>query len=503
MSHERHKPLGRLLRTIRAVSAPNAAPGLQVRRVVADARNVEPGDLFVAVRGHHTDGHYFVGEAVDRGAVAVVTERDPGPGTDVPVIRVPDTRRALAELGAAWYDHPARRLWLVGITGSFGKTGTLNMLQVILHRAGLRAGAIGSDFIGVRLPGEPQQPTLLTTPDPLELHETFARMVDHGEQGCVMEVTSQGLVQERVHGLQFALGIFTCIAPLEHADAHGSFRSYVEAKARFFEHIAPGAPLVYPAGERVVRTLIEGLDLAPVQCGVAPSAAVRIRRCKLESGRTRMVIDVARPLPAVDGGHIDPVTIPVEMRLLGRTNARNAALAAAAALCLGATPDAIREGLAAVRPPTRRLQLERRGRFHLLDDTATHPESLSVLFEVVGGIRHRRLHLVAAIRGGRGPELNRRYGETLAIWARKRPVHHLIVTSSHEAVEGDDQVEPAERGAFMRELRGAGVEHVHRDRLEDAIRLALDRISDDDLLVLLGTQGMHAGAELVRRWTPQ
>ncbi|HEX6939664.1 MAG TPA: Mur ligase family protein [Longimicrobiales bacterium] len=501
MDRDAPRPLGELFRAVSGVRVPAPVASLRVRRLVADAREVEPGDLFVALRGHRTDGHEHAGEAVRRGAVAVVAERDPGIGGERPVLRVPDTRRALAELAAAWYGQPARRLSLVGITGSFGKTGTLNMLDAILGRAGIRAGIIGSDFLGLRLPGEPREPQLLTTPDPLALHRALARIAERGGQICAMEVTSQGLVQGRVHGLEFAVGIFTCIAPLEHADYHGSFRRYVEAKARFLEHVRPGAPLVYPLGERVVGALVETGDATPVPCGVGSGACVRIRRRRFGPERIRMVLEVARPLPRADGGAVEPVCVPIELRLLGRMNARNAALAAVAGLCLGASPAAVREGLAAVRPPPRRLHYEWRGSFNLLDDTATHPEALCVLFEVIAGLRRRRLHLVAAIRGGRGAELNRRYGETIAIWSRKLTMHTLVATSSDEAVDAADRVAAAEREAFLAELRRAAVDPVHHDRLDDAIRHALGRVGDGDLLVLLGTQGMHPGAELVRRWT--
>jgi UDP-N-acetylmuramoyl-L-alanyl-D-glutamate--2,6-diaminopimelate ligase len=502
MSNSSPKSLADLLQSVPGVSLPSDAALPWVQRIVADARKVQPGDLFVALRGQRTDGHLYTGEAVSRGAVAVVAERDPGLETSTPVIRVANTHRALAELAAAWFEHPARRLWLIGITGSFGKTGTLNMLRMILHHAGLLAGAIGSDFIGARIPGGLSEPALLTTPDPLKLHETLALIAENSGQICIMEVTSHGLVQERVHGLEFALGIFTCIAPLEHSRDHGSFRKYVEAKSRFFGHIVPGAPIVYPTNEPVVRRLIEGLDLMKVSCGARPDASVRIRRRSLEPGRTRMILEVTRPLPVVRGGTVEPVAIPVELRLLGRTNARNAALAAAAALCLGASPDAVREGLAAVQAPPRRLRLENRGRFQLLDDTATHPDSLGVLFEVGASIRHRRLHLVAAIRGARGPDLNRHYGQSLAIWARKHPGHSLIVTSSLEAVGEIDRVGFAEREAFLGELRRAGVAYLHRERLDEAIRLALKGVDAGDLLVLIGAQGMHAGANVVRRSTP-
>ncbi len=494
------RPVAPLLRGLTGVEAPAGAGEVRARRIVFDAREVEPGDLFVALRGRRTDGHLFVGEAVRRGAAAVVVEHGAAVDAAAPAFRVPDTRRALAELAAAWYGWPGRRLRLVGITGSFGKTGTLNMLDAILGRAGVCAGIIGSDFLGMRLPGEPHEPQQLTTPDPLALHDALARVAAAGCTVCAMEVTSQGLVQDRIHGLDFALGVFTCIAPLEHGDYHGSFRRYVEAKSRFLDHVRPDGVVVYPRDERIVGRLVEASPVTGVACGPGRGASVRVRRRRHGARGCSILLDVARPIPTVDGGTVPPGRIPIGLGLLGRSNARNAALAAVAGLCLGASPEQVREGLAAVRPPPRRLQYERCGRFALLDDTATHPDALCVLFDVVAGLRRNRVHLVAAIRGGRGVELNRRYGETIAIWSRRLRFDSLTATSSREAVDAANRVADDEREAFLDALRVGGVDVVHHDRLDDAIRHTLDRISDRDLLVLIGTQGMHGGAELVRRW---
>lgn len=501
MRTDRPRPLAPLVRALSGVTSAGEAEGVEVRRIVFDAREVEPGDLFVALRGHKTDGHLHVGAAVRRGAAAVVVEDGAAVDVTVPAVRVLDTRRALAELAAAWYDWPGRRLCLVGITGSFGKTGTLNMIDAILGRAGVCAGIIGSDFLGMRLPGQPHEPQHLTTPDPLALHDALARVVAAGCTVCAMEVTSQGLVQDRIHGLDFALGVFTCIAPLEHADYHGSFRRYVEAKARFLDHIRPDGAVVYPREERIVGRLVEASRATAVACGLGRGASVRVHRRRRGPRGCGMLLEVVRPIPTVDGGTVGPVSFPIELGLLGRSNLRNASLAAVAGLCLGAPPEAVREGLASVRPPPRRLQYERCGRFALLDDTATHPDALCVLFDVVAGLRRGRVHLVAAIRGGRGAEFNRRYGETIGIWSRRLRFDSLVVTSSSEAVGVTDRVTDAEREAFLGALHDAGVEAVHHERLDDALRCALDRVRDNDLLVLLGTQGMHGGAELVRRWT--
>jgi len=497
----RPRPLAEVLTGLPFGEASRPGPSPMVHRIVADSRLVQPGDLFVAVPGHQQDGHAFTEEAVRRGAVAIVAEQDAREiGHGVPVIRVRDSRRALAELAASWYEHPARRLRLVGITGSFGKSGSLHMLRAILERAGIRAGALGSDFIGLDVPGQPNQPLDHTTPDALELHRALARVADSGAGVCALEVSSQGLVQDRVHGLVFDLGIFTTVVPLEHSEYHETFRSYVEAKELFLPQLRPRAPLLYPVGERVVDALVRGHDVTPVSCGAAGSdATVCYHGLDLRPRQTRLVLEVRRPLPLVEGGTVGPVTLPLELRLPGRGNASNAVLAAVAGLCLGADPEAVRGALADLLPGTRRLELTRVGGFHMLDDTATHPESLNVLFEIVRGIPHRRLHLVTAIRGGRGEELNRRYGEAIGIWARHCPIHGVTATSSGDTVEEADRVGPAERDAFLAELRKAGLTYQLQETLDGAVRAALEQVGEGDLLVLLGAQGMHGGAELVRQ----
>lgn len=499
MRHGPSRSLADLLRSVPGVRAPAGTAAVRVHGLAVDSRRVRPGDLFIAIPGHRTDGHGYIEEAVRRGAVAVVAQRRPEPGPGVPVVRVRNARMALAALAAAWYGHPARRLSMVGITGTFGKSATLHILHAILERAGAPAGIIGSDLIGVRLPGSGSEPMRLTTPDPVHLHETLARIATRGGQLCAMEVTSQGLAQKRVHGLEFDAGIFTSLALHEHRDQHGSFRAYLNAKASFIDHLARGAPIIFPADEHAVRELLRGADLLPVSCGAGRDTTVGVRRERLGPDRTRLTIRVRRPLPTLTGGSVPPVTISAELALLGRMNARNATLAAAAALIAGVPPGAVRTGLAAVRPPPRRLRFVLRTPFLALEDTATHPESLRILFEVIATLPYRRLHLVAAIRGGRGEAFNALYGQALGIHLRRVPASSVVATASAEAVDAVDRVRDAERRAFLLRLQESGTGITYRERLEAAIRCALDRVASDDLLVLIGAQGMHAGAALLRR----
>lgn len=478
-------------------TATPVVPDTAVAGITADSRAVRPGSVFVAVPGTARDGHDFIFAAVAAGAVAVVVERRPDADPGVPVIEVESARRALARLAAAWHGHPARRLSLTGITGTVGKTSVLTLLHAILERAGLHAAAIGS--LGARV-GASQEDTGHTTPGPLLLQEELRRAVDEGLRRAVMEVTSHALVQERVHGLRFDLGIFTNLLPLEHSEYHPTFRGYANAKLRFFQHFDPGATLIYSCDSPTARGIVAGRDLRLVGCGSDAGAAVRVSSMEATLEGTRLWLSVQRPLERLDGGTLAPVSFELRLRVLGRSNRANATLAAAAGLCLGAEPEHVRDALEAMEPPRRRMELIHRGRFAILDDTVGHPDSVSALFDTVRGLAVHRLHAVFAIRGRRGVRVNEALGEALAIWARQVPLATLVVTGAEDTADERNRVSPDEREAFLRPLRRAAVPFDERATLGESVPAVLEAARDGDLVLLLGAQGMDAGADRARRW---
>jgi UDP-N-acetylmuramoyl-L-alanyl-D-glutamate--2,6-diaminopimelate ligase len=491
------RTLAELARAAGADPPPPAAAGVEIRGIAEDSRAVRPGDLFVALPGTRTDGHEFAREAAERGAAAIVAEEPVPTGLEIPCLRVDDARRALARMAAAWHGRPAERLRLAGITGTVGKTSVLAIMEAALRRSAVPVGAIGS--LGVSVQGE-QRPTGYTAPDPLLLHEGLARIADGGARLAVMEVTSHALVQERVHGLEFALGVFTNLVPLEHADYHSSFRSYVEAKTRFFDHLAPGAPIVYSWDDLAVRRVVRGRDLVLVGCGFGREAAVRVEGIEIGPAGTRFRINVRRPLPRLDAGPIKPFAVDVRLRLLGRANALNATLAATAALCLGAAPEAVVAELEGLPSPRRRMQIVHDGAFRVLDDTVGHPDSVTALFEVVAALPARRVHAAFAVRGQRGPRINRQVARALGIWTESHPLETLVVTRSDDTADARNRVTDREHDAFVGALRDAGVAFEERATLAEAVPAVLERAGPGDLVLLLGAQGMDAGEEIARGW---
>ena len=224
----------------------NGNLGVNVCGLASDSRLVRPGDLFVAIKGLNTDGHDFIPQAIERGAIAIITERELSPSSsefpfppEFPVILVPDSRAALAYLAAAWHNYPARQMRVVGVTGTDGKTTTVNLIHSILAAAGHKTGMISTVNA---LIGDISYDTGLhtTTPDAPDVQRFLAQMVEAGTEYAVLEVTSHGLAQHRVTACDFDVAVVTNITH-EHLDYHGTYQAYLEAKARLFHALMMSA----------------------------------------------------------------------------------------------------------------------------------------------------------------------------------------------------------------------------------------------------------------------
>ena len=208
---------------------------MEISGVSYDSRTTRPGDLFVAMTGFETDGHAYIPKAAEAGAAAVLCQRPPENG--LPYVRVEDSRRALAVLGANFYGHPAEQMTMVGITGTNGKTTTTYLLKAILEQAlGAKVGLIGTNQ---NMIGEEVLPTERTTPESFELQGLFARMREAGCTHVVMEVSSHALALDRVYGVSYAVGVFTNLTQ-DHLDFHKTMEDYCDAKALLFRRCAVG-----------------------------------------------------------------------------------------------------------------------------------------------------------------------------------------------------------------------------------------------------------------------
>jgi UDP-N-acetylmuramoyl-L-alanyl-D-glutamate--2,6-diaminopimelate ligase len=347
--------------------------GVDVFGIATNSQQVEPGDLFVAIPGVHIDGHRFIADAVGNGAVAVVGELPPQTLGDVPwgaftYVRVANARSALGWMCAAWHDFPSRKMTLVGVTGTDGKTTTVNLVYASLRAAGFNAGMIST--VNARIGAEEIDTGLhTTTPDAPDVQRYLAQMVEAGATHAVLEVTSHGLAQKRVAGVDFDVAVVTNITH-EHLDAHGSLEAYQKAKASLFEGLAHSF-----RKSGVPKTAVLNHDddsfryLSPIfadrQIAYGVRGEVTARDVRFAPDATRFTL----ALPSGD--------VAVETVLVGGFNVSNILAAASVGVALGLSPDAIVEGVAAVQGvPGRMERIDAGQDFLAIVDFAHTPNAL-------------------------------------------------------------------------------------------------------------------------------
>jgi UDP-N-acetylmuramoyl-L-alanyl-D-glutamate--2,6-diaminopimelate ligase len=465
-----------------------------------DTRRITPGMAFVAVPGAALDGHDFVAQALARGAVAIVAERDLDLPEEIPLVRVDSARRALAVLAARFYGHPARDLTVVGFTGTFGKTSTSEILRTLLTAAGLHPGVVGS--LGARYGGFHDPGNGLTTPAPVELQRALRGLRDAGADTAIVEVTSHALRMDRAHGLVFGGGVIAAIMPGEHTDFHHSFEDYVAAKRLFLDYLAPDAVLAFDADNRVAAALASEARVA-TRAGVSLDgcpASLQVSDVVLDHTGARFMVQertLQRPITQSSTGH------SMHSALLGRGHLHNVALGLAYATAAGlkiADAAAVLRDLAPLR---RRMERYTAGGRTVLDDTAAHPDSFRATFEVAdllsAGLKATgggRSAVAYAVRGRRGVDINRRNALALADRAAHHGVESLIVTAAADVLGPTDLPSAAEIDAARGALEERGRPVIWHDSLKDAMRAAAGQTRAGDLVVLVGAQGMNEGKRL-------
>ncbi|HEY3012283.1 MAG TPA: UDP-N-acetylmuramoyl-L-alanyl-D-glutamate--2,6-diaminopimelate ligase [Gemmatimonadales bacterium] len=424
----------------------------------ADSRTIGPGTLYVAVRGSQSDGHRFVTDAVHRGAIAVLVEAPQQSG--VPEIVVRDSRRSALVLGAAWYDHPGRCLTLVGVTGTNGKTTTTGLIRHLFnpHETAGSIGTLGA-FDGL---GEPVASTAgsLTTPGPIDLQATLARLVSRGVTHVVMEASSHSLDQGRLDGLAFAAGVYTNLTR-DHLDYHGTMEAYLTSKLRL-------SSLLRPDGVEVVNLDEAAWHVLPPQpCrltfGLHPAADIRATGVILDASGSRFQMN----------GRFGSAEIALP--LLGDFNVANALAAAAAALALGQPLEQVVERLASAPQVPGRMERISDTPCIVLRDYSHTPDSLERALASLRPLTTGRLIVVFGCGGdrdrGKRPIMGRIAGELSDL---------AIATSDNPRTEDPDAIiDDIERGM-------GGIPHRRiTDRLA-AIYAALDEARAGDTILLAG-----------------
>lgn len=429
--------------------------------ITDDSRTVTPGALFIAVRGSTRDGHEFLEQARERGAIAAIVE-EPG-RTTLPAIVVRDGRRATPLAAAAAFGDPASSLRLVGVTGTNGKTTTVGLLRHILDGQGGRAASVGTLGVLVGSSGEPIEGGAgLTTPGPVELQRMLRVLVDREVRTVAMEVSSHSLDQRRVEGLTFEAAVFTNFTR-DHLDYHGTMEEYFAAKARLISQLGVGGAAVISAADPAWHHLPPAPRV--IDFGVEATATVRAEAIHFQprGSEWRLCAESQR----------HSLTLP----LIGDFNVVNALGAAAAAWHLGMSIASIAARLRTVPQVPGRLEV-----IHehptVVRDYAHTPDALERALAAVRPFTRKRLIVVFGCGGDRDRGKRPQMGNIA-----ERGADYAIVTSDNPRTEDPDEIiDDIERG-MRRE---------NHERIEDrelAILQALDMADPAYDVVLLAGKG--------------
>ena len=334
---------------------------IQIGTICNDSRKVVPGSLFIAVKGHDSDGHAYIGKAIENGAAAIVYEDSRSlsgvEGPEVTFIKVESSRHAVAMMAANFYDNPSRKLSLVGITGTNGKTTTVTLLYELFMSQGYNCGLLSTiaNYVGTK-----RTEAVNTTADPITINSLLSEMVDAGCEYCFMEVSSIGVEQERVAGLDFKVAIFSNLTH-DHLDYHGTFAEYIRCKKLFFDNLEPGATAVINIDDRHGEVMVQNTR-----------AKVETYSCKGMADHTCRIIEESFEgmLLRIDGRE-------AWTRLIGRHNAYNILAIYSAAMALGADPDETLVAVSKLEPAPGRLEVLRGpNNLSVIIDYAHTPDAL-------------------------------------------------------------------------------------------------------------------------------
>ncbi|MCR5237778.1 MAG: UDP-N-acetylmuramoyl-L-alanyl-D-glutamate--2,6-diaminopimelate ligase [Lachnospiraceae bacterium] len=438
---------------------------VEVTDVVMDTRKLVDGCLFVCITGARFDGHSFAEEAVNKGAKVLITEKDVNipEASDAVVVRVPDTRRALAFISAAWFDHPADRLTTIGVTGTKGKTTTTYLIRQMLENSGHKAGLVGTIETVI---GDKHIPSLNTTPESLTLQKYFFDMVNEGIDCVVMEVSSQALMLHRTDGFVFDFGVFTNISP-DHigANEHKDFDDYLNCKKLLFSQCRTG---LINGDDEHSGEILESASCSKETFGLGEDCDLRAYDIELVNGGSYLGVGF-KTSGLINGDF--------RCDMPGRFTVYNALCAIAVCRHLGVSEDDMNKALQNTKVKGRIEMIGISPDFTLMIDYAHNAMALESLLTTLKEYEPGRLVTVFGCGGNR--DRNRRFdmGEVSG-----RLADLSILTSDNPRFEDPQAIlDDIETG--IKKTDGEYVKIIDR---KEAIKYAIDNAKKGDVIILAG-----------------
>ncbi len=434
---------------------------MEITSIEYDSRKLKPGSLFIAVRGFACDGNTFITEAVEKGTVAIITDKS-GIRTSVSTILVRDARKAMALIANSFYGSPQNSIVMTAVTGTNGKTTTAYMVKSIFDASGVDCGLIGTIN---HIVGKEEITSVNTTPESPDIHRFLSRMTGENQNACIMEVSSHALALSRVYGIQFRAAAFTNISR-DHLDFHGDFKTYLETKGRLFSDLSGDSTAVVnlddPNAEYIIGVsrggniltygFKEGYDIHPV------SFELKTRGTEVIVSTPSGKLEFALPIP-------------------GKFNISNAMAAIGIGLACGCSTDSIARGLESMASVRGRYELIDEGQdFTVIVDYAHTPDALERILTSAREITKGRLISVFGCGGDRDRGKRPEMGEVSA-----RCADYTIVTSDNPRTENPETIV----ADILNGIPEIANHKIIIDRGE-SIKEALNTAAKDDTVVIAG-----------------
>jgi len=435
---------------------------ISVRSLRFDSRQVGPGDVFVAVRGSVSDGHGFIGMAIEKGASAIICETFPSEMSDgLTWISVADSALALAVMASSFFGNPSRKLQLIGITGTNGKTTVVTLLHRLFTEMGYKSGLLSTIRNQVHLR---EVPSTHTTPDPIQINLLLAEMCEEGCEYCFMEVSSHAVDQKRIAGLKFRGGIFSNLTH-DHLDYHKTFDAYLKAKKGFFDGLPDDAFALVNKDDKNAAIMLQNTRAKTFSYSLTSMADYHCRI--LENQFSGLHLNI-------DGQH-------VWFRLIGSFNAYNLLSVYACAVLLGQDPKEVLTQLSRLTPVDGRFNyIHGPGNITAVVDYAHTPDALKNVLETINDIRQHNEKLITVAGAGGNRDTTKR-----PVMARiaARLSDQLILTSDNPRDEDPDVI----LGDMMKGIENAdsGKVLVIADRRQ-AIKTAVTIARENDIILIAG-----------------
>ncbi|RJQ33274.1 MAG: UDP-N-acetylmuramoyl-L-alanyl-D-glutamate--2,6-diaminopimelate ligase [Actinobacteria bacterium] len=448
----------KLVRLIQDITKVNiTSPDIEITGIAYDSRKVKPGDLFVCIKGAIFDGHRYLLEAKERGALAAVVEdyRD----LDIIQVKVDNARLALAKLANRFYDFPSKKLILIGITGTNGKTTTSYLVREIFKEAGFKTGLIGTIEYII---GDTGYPVVHTTPESADLQKLLKSMVDNKVQVAVMEVSSHAICMQRINGTKFSAMVFTNLSQ-DHLDFHKDMESYFRAKLKLFSK-SHGQQDHINVDDLYGQKLAQISKNPQINYSITNNAEVLAKEINLSPHKTSFKLCF--------GGQ----EVLISNNLVGNFNVYNCLAASACAISQKVSLNSIKKGLELLKSVPGRFESIKEGQdFSVIVDYAHTPDGLEKILDTAKQTTNGRIILVF----GAGGDRDKAKREVMGRVACQKSDMSIITSDNPRSEDKEDIIKDIVKGFENNNYQ------IEPDRRK-AIRKALDAAKAEDVVIIAG-----------------